>query len=62
MERSLNNKDVKNEKANKEDLVITPGGPRPRHLVHRVGPDEMITHDKEGNPIVVRRQDRPSQT
>lgn len=43
-----------------ENLVITPGGPRPRYLVHQVGPGEMVTHDKQGNPTVVPRKDERS--
>ena len=43
-------------KDKEEELVITPGGPRPRRLVRKVNSDEMLTHDKQGNPMVVPRK------
>lgn len=53
--------DNKDEEAKPEATVITPGGPRARHLVHKVEPGEAVTNDKEGNPIIVRRRDKLSQ-
>lgn len=52
-------RNAKAEQRNKDkeaELVITPGGPRPRHLVHKVDSGEMVTHDKQGNPRVVPRK------
>jgi hypothetical protein len=43
-----------------EDLVVTPGGPRPRRLVKQVGPGEAVRFDKEGEAEIVRRDDEVS--
>jgi hypothetical protein len=32
-----------------DDLVLTPGGKRPRHLVHQVGPGQVVRGDTLGN-------------
>jgi hypothetical protein len=48
------NKDLKKDK---DDLVITPGGPRPKDMVHEVGPDEMIIYDEQGKARIVPRND-----
>jgi hypothetical protein len=59
-------KDNKDDKCDEDDLVLTPGGPRPRHLVNKIEDDEMLVYDEQGNPRVVPRQedhkDESSQT
>jgi hypothetical protein len=40
-----------------EEVAITPGGPRPRRLVRRVGPGERVRFDEQGVAEVVRRDD-----
>jgi hypothetical protein len=35
-----------------QDLVITPGGPRPADFVHPVGPNEVVDVDRAGNVFV----------
>jgi hypothetical protein len=62
MNNDHNDEVRKNDKDKEKELVITPGGPRARHLVHQVNPDEMITHDAQGNPYVVPRKDEHSKT
>lgn len=37
----------------KEELVITPGGPRPKDHVHSVGPGETIFVDEQGNARII---------
>jgi hypothetical protein len=37
----------------KEELVITPGGPRPKEFVHPVGPGEAVYVDESGNARVI---------
>jgi len=39
-----------------EDLVLTPGGPRPREQVHPVHPGETVRRDEAGNISVVAPQ------
>jgi hypothetical protein len=36
-----------------ENLVITPGGPRPKDLVHPVGPGEAVLIDESGKPGII---------
>jgi hypothetical protein len=36
-----------------EDLVVTPGGLRPRGRVHQVGPGEAVRVDAAGNRVIV---------
>jgi hypothetical protein len=40
-----------------ETLVVTPGGPRPRRLVHKVGPDEVLSFDKKGEAHIMPRKE-----
>lgn len=42
----------------KDEIVITPGGPRSRNLVHPVRPGEAVYVDDEGNAKVVPHEDR----
>lgn len=35
-----------------EDLVVAPGGPRPRQSTHHVGPSQLVHEDDEGNLTV----------
>jgi len=44
----------------KKDLVLTPGGLRPRHLVHEVGADEVVRFDKDGKVSVIRKGEHES--
>jgi len=37
----------------KDDLVVTPGGPRPRDQTHHVGPGETIRRNDDGTFTVV---------
>jgi hypothetical protein len=37
----------------KDDLIVTPGGPRPKSDVHRVGPGEAVSCDEAGTATVV---------
>lgn len=37
----------------REDLVVTPGGARPRERVHQVGLGEAVRMDDGGNPVIV---------
>src|SRR5919206_5254081 len=46
----------------KEELVITPGGPRPKDRVHSVGPGEAVSIDDEGNAVVIPREEVSSKT
>jgi hypothetical protein len=39
---------------NEEELVITPGGPRPKRLVRRVEAEEVVRFDKDGKGRIVR--------
>jgi hypothetical protein len=41
----------------KDDLVVTPGGPRPRKEVHRVRPGEVVRQNEDGTFSVVPKQD-----
>lgn len=61
MQNDLNRPDQENEEKEGDDIVITPGGPRPRSLVQEVGPDEKVVIDKERRPEVVPRQDKSSE-
>ncbi len=45
--------DKSDDTTKKEELVITPGGPRPKDRVHAVGPGEVVTVDESGNMIVI---------
>ena len=45
--------DKSDEPPNKEDLVITPGGPRPKDSIHLVGPGEVVSFDERGNARVI---------
>ena len=40
----------------KDDLVVTPGGPRPRDRVHGVGPDETVRRNADGTYSVVPKE------
>jgi len=40
-----------------EELVITPGGPRPKRLVKQVGPKEIVRFDKEGKGRIAKRNE-----
>ena len=42
----------------KDDMVITPAGPVRKENVHRVGPDEVVRRNQDGEYTVVRK---PSQ-
>jgi hypothetical protein len=44
------------EKSKDDDLVITPGGPRPKSSVRNVGPDEVVNRGDDGTYSVSRRQ------
>ena len=37
----------------KDDLVITPGGPRRRDQVHRIRPDEVLRQNEDGTYSIV---------
>jgi len=39
-----------------EDLVLTPGGPRPKDNVHLVKPDEAVRRNEEGVYAVVPKE------
>lgn len=56
--------DKPNSKEEKEeDLVITPGGPRPRRLVRQVKPGEAVHFDEEGEAAIIRQgEDVSSET
>jgi len=56
MNNTSDDKDNKNDKCSEDDLVLTPGGPRPRHLVHKIEDDEMLVYDEQGNPKIVPRK------
>jgi hypothetical protein len=45
-----------NDSNNEEELVITPGGPRPKDHVHSVGPKETVYVDESGNARVIPRE------
>jgi hypothetical protein len=40
----------------KDDLVITPGGPRRRDQVHHVGPGETVRQNEDGTYTVVPKE------
>ena len=42
-----------------DDLVLTPGGKRPRKQVRRVGPGEAVRADASGMGSVIRERDIP---
>jgi hypothetical protein len=42
-----------------DDLVLTPGGKRPRKLVRRVGPGEAVRGDARGKASIIRERDTP---
>lgn len=46
--------DKPQDSSKQEDLVITPGGPRPRDHVHPVGPGETVRRNPDGTFTVVR--------
>jgi len=41
----------------KDDVVITPAGPRPKDKVHPVGPGEAIRRNPDGSYIVVPKKE-----
>ncbi len=43
------------ETTRKEELVIAPGGPRPKDRVHAVGPGEAVYVDESGNARIIPR-------
>jgi hypothetical protein len=43
--------------AREEDLVITPGGPRRKDLVHAVGPGDVVRFDQGKEPAVIPRKE-----
>jgi len=45
--------DATGEDGSGEDLVITPGGPRPRNRVHQMGPGETVRFDADGKAVIV---------
>src|SRR6266849_6235050 len=45
--------DKSNDTSENEELVITPGGPRPKDSVHSVGPGEAVYVDESGNARVI---------
>jgi len=45
--------------SSKDDLVITPGGPRPKDKVHPVGPGEAVRRNDDGSYSVVRQTPPP---
>lgn len=47
---------ARSDQQEKCDLVITPGGPRPRDQVHRVGPNEVVRHNPDGSYTVEPRE------
>jgi len=49
-------------KKQKQDLVITPGGPRPANFVHPVGPNQVVDVDREGNAFVTFRSTESPKT
>jgi hypothetical protein len=44
-----------------DDLVITPGGPRPRNQVHPVRPGEAVRQNEDGTYTIVPRDVHPDQ-
>jgi|SRR5712691_1041102 len=40
----------------KDDMVVTPGGPRRRDQVHRVGPGETVRRNADGTYTVVPKE------
>jgi hypothetical protein len=38
-----------------EELVITPGGARPKRLVKQVGPKEIVRFDEDGKGRIVKK-------
>jgi hypothetical protein len=42
--------------SDKDDLVITPGGPRRRDQVHHVGPGEAVRQNEDGTYTVVPKE------
>jgi hypothetical protein len=42
--------------ADRDDPVITPGGPRPRSQVHHVRPDEVVRRNDDGSYSIVPRE------
>jgi hypothetical protein len=50
----------KGDKPNKpEEMVMTPGGPKPKSHVHPVDPDEMVRRNEDGTLSVVPREPPP---
>lgn len=49
------------EPGSEEEIVVTPGGPRPKSLVHRVGPMEKVLVDETGQARVVAREGIPAE-
>jgi hypothetical protein len=45
-----------------EDIVITPGGPRPRRLVKQVNPGEAVRSNEEGKAVVIPSKNTPAET
>jgi hypothetical protein len=43
--------------ADKDDLVITPGGPRPREQVRPVKPGEVVRQNEDGTFTIVPKQE-----
>ena len=43
----------KHKKASKEDIVITPGGPRSKKLVHQVGPNEAVDFGEAAHGVLI---------
>jgi hypothetical protein len=41
---------------NKDELVITPGGPRPKSSIRQLGPDEAVYRREDGTYSVSKRQ------
>ena len=44
---------MNNENMNNEDLVLTPGGRRPKSSVHEVRPNEVVRVGKDGTYEII---------
>jgi hypothetical protein len=49
-----------NNKKNKDDLVLTPGGFRPKSSVKQVGLKEVVRRSKDGTYTIIQREEIPN--
>jgi hypothetical protein len=49
-----------NNKKNKDDLVLTPGGFRPKSSVKQVGLNEVVRRSEDGTYTIVQREEIPN--